>query len=84
MDIFFNLVSKFGETPNRVLTDTINSFLWITDNLFLYSKEGRGIYMYNLDNGSVSRILTGTEDYELKGFENGILKYDDIEVQFQY
>ncbi len=79
-----NFISKFGETPNRVLTDTINSFLWITDNLFLYSKEGRGIYMYNLDNGSVSRILTGTEDYELKGFENGILKYDDIEVQFQY
>lgn len=79
-----NFISKFGEAPNRQLSDTIDSFLWANNNIFIYSKKGKGIYLYNLDNGIVSRVLTGTEDYELKGFENGILKFDDTEVQIQY
>lgn len=77
-------ISKFDNTPNRELSDTINSYLWLDNNNFLYSKKGKGMYVYNLETGTVRRILTGTEDYELKGFENGILKYDDTEIEFQY
>ena len=77
-------ISKFDNTPNRELSDTINSYLWLDNNNFLYSKKGKGMYVYNLETGTVRRILTGTEDYELKGFENGILKYDDKEIEFQY
>lgn len=79
-----NFISKFGDSPNRILSDTINSFLWVNNDLFLYSKKGKGIYAYNLQNGVVTRVISGTEDYELKDFENGILKYDDVEVPFQY
>lgn len=77
-------ISKFGEQPNRELSDTINSYLWINNDLFLYSKKGKGIYIYNLEDGTVRRIITGTEEYELKGYKDGILRYDNIETEFQY
>lgn len=77
-------ISKFGEQPNRELSDTIDTYLWVNNNLFLYSKNKKGIYLYNLENGAVSRVISGTEEYKLKGFKDGILKYDNTEIQFQY
>ena len=75
-------ISKFGEQPNRELADTISSFLWINNDLFAYSKRGKGIFLYNLQDGTISRLITGTDEYELKGFEDGILKYDNTEIRF--
>ena len=77
-------ISKFGEQPNRELSDSISSYLWVDNNLFLYSKKNKGIYIYNLENGAVSRVISGTEDYKLKGYKDGILKYDNTEMIFQY
>lgn len=77
-------ISKSEDRPNRILSDSINTYLWINNSLFLYSKPGKGIYLFNLDDGSIRRVITGDEEYELKGFENGILKYDNTEMEFQY
>ena len=77
-------ISKSSDRPNRELSDTINSYLWLSDSLFIYSKNGKGIYVYNLDDGSVKRFIVGEETYKLKGYENGILKYDNTEVNIQY
>lgn len=77
-------ISKTDDRPHRELSDTINSYLWIDNNLFLYSKKGKGIYLYNLDNGLVKRLINGKDPYELKGYENGILKYDNKEEKLQY
>ena len=77
-------ISKNGETPNRELNDGISSYLWLTNKYFLYSKENSGIYFYNLETGKVQRIITGNEKYDLKGFENGILKYDNQERILQF
>lgn len=75
-------ISKFGEQPNRELSDSISSYLWINNNTFIYSKQKKGIYSYNLENGIVTRILSGTDDYKLKGYKDGILKYDNTEIIF--
>ncbi len=74
-------ISKYGDQPNRELSDTINSYLWVNSDLFLYSKKGKGIYTYDLKTGTISRVITGEEDYDLKGFEDGILKYDNTEIK---
>lgn len=74
-------ISKYGEEPDRELSDTINSYLWVNSKLFLYSKKGKGIYTYDLTTGKTKRIIAGTDDYNLKGFEDGILKYDNTEVK---
>ncbi len=74
-------ISKYEEMPNRELSDTINSYLWANNDLFIYSKKGKGIFLYDLKDGTIRRVITGTEEYELKGFEDGILKYDNTEIK---
>ena len=73
-------VSRTGDNPNRELNDGVDSFLWITNNLFLYSKRGKGIYLYNLDDGNVRRLIEGKDEFYLEEFKDGILKYDDSEI----
>lgn len=77
-------ISKSEDRPDRELSDSIDTYLWLNNNLFLYSKSGKGIYLFNLDDGTVRRVITGDSEYELKGYGNGILKYDNVEEQFQY
>ena len=70
-------ISLSGDNPNRELNDSIDYYIWISNDHFVYSKKGKGIYLYNLTNGNVSRVINGNENYELKEFKDGILKYDD-------
>lgn len=79
-----NFISKYGDNPNRQLVDNMNYYLWLTNDYFLYSKSGKGIFFYNLKTGKVQRIITGDEEYKLKGYENGILKFDNEERQLQF
>lgn len=78
-------ISKDGEKANREINDSIDSFLWLTNNYFLFSKSGKGIYFYNLDTGRIQRVHTGNNEFIFKSYENGILKYDnneEIELHF--
>lgn len=77
-------ISSQGDAPNRELNDSIHSYIWITNDLLVYSRPKAGLFKYNLVNGRVERFLTGDEEFNIKGFENGILKYDDKEIQLQY
>lgn len=72
-----NFISSSGENPNRELNDSIDYYVWATNDYFIYSKKEKGIYLYNLMNGNVSRILEGNGTYELKEFKDGILKFDN-------
>lgn len=74
-------ISKRGEEPNRELNDSINSYLWASNDIFIYSKKEKGIYLYNLEEGKVSRILEGSNEFQLKEYKDGILYYDNKEVK---
>ena len=77
-------ISKMGDSPNRELNDRIDDYLWAGNDYFIYSKEGKGIFLYNLNDGLIKRIVTGSKKYELKQFENGILKYDNQEINVEF
>ena len=79
-----NFISKDNEHPNRQLTDRMDYYLWLNNDYFLYSKANKGIFFYNLNTGRVQRVLTGTEEYKLIDYENGILRYDDNAIQLQF
>ncbi len=73
-------ISIDKQAPNRELNDSIDSYLWISNDNFIYSKKGKGIYSYNLQNGIVTRIYEGKDDFIIKGYENGILYYDNTSL----
>ena len=79
-------VSEFGNEPDRELNDGVSTYLWESNDYFIYSKRGSGIYFYNLSTGRIQRIVTGkiTEEFNIKGYENGILEYDDKKCQLQF
>lgn len=74
-------ISQLNSYPNREINDNIDDYLWISNNHFIYSKKGKGIYSYNLEDGRVTRLVEGRKDYELKKYENGILYYDNNELE---
>lgn len=73
-------ISQSVDNPNRELNDNINSYLWISNYSFVYSKSGKGIYLYNLQDGRVTRIVEGKEKFKLKEYKDGILYYDENEI----
>ena len=70
-------ISKTGENPNREIYDGINSFMWCPNNRFVYSKLKKGIFIYDLETGIVSRLIEGDGDFKFTKYEDGILTYDE-------
>lgn len=77
-------ISKDGSLPNRELNDTISTFTWINDTYFVYSKYGRGIYLYDLSNARTQTLVEGKQEFNIKSFENNTLKYDNDEVNLEF
>ena len=44
-------------------------YCWATNEYFIYSKRGNGIYFYNLNTGRIQRIITGSkiQEFNIKG-----------------
>ncbi len=79
-------VSEFGNEPDRELNDGVSTYLWASNDYFIYSKKSLGIYFYNLNTGRIQRIITGssTEEFNIKSYEDNILEYDDKKYQLQF
>lgn len=73
-------ISQSGDNPNRELNDNINSYIWTSNYNFVYSKSGKGIYLYNLKDGRVIRIVEGKDEFKIKEYKDGILYYDKSEI----
>lgn len=77
-------ISKDGENPNRELNDTVYTYIWFNSEILIFSQKNVGIFYYNVINGQKNALSTGDEEYKLKSFENGVLKYDNSELIIQY
>lgn len=74
-------IATSDDRPNRELNDTVDSYLWLSNDLFIYSKMEEAIFAYDLVTGKVQRLIEGNDKFVLKGYKDGILKYDNKEVQ---
>lgn len=77
-------ISKNSNYPNREITDRIDYYLWFNDYILLYSQSKKGIFYIDLRTGQKQILLEGEDNFKLKSFENGVLKYDDKEVNIQF
>lgn len=78
-----SFLSKDGNNPNNELKETMNSYIWYNDHIFLYGKTQDGIYMYDVINRETKKLLSGEDNFEIKGLEDNKLKYDNKSVQLQ-
>ena len=77
-------IAQNDQYPNCELNESIYSYVWINDYCIAYSKYGKGIYYYDLKNQIKGSIITGDDNFEIKSYKNGILKYDNKELNVQY
>ena len=77
-------ISKNGSYANRELTDPIDSYVWISDNFFVYGIKGKGIYCYNTLDGNKQTLVEGQQDFEIKKFEDNTIYYDREEINISF
>ena len=73
--------SKDESLPDCTLIDVVNSYVWVDDDIFVYSIEKNGIYYFDLNTREKHDILVEDNkeknNYTFKDFKNGILTFDD-------
>lgn len=82
-DISYKLlrfISLNSENYNFDLDLRVDSYLWLNDDNFAYSIRNQGIYRYNVITKETQIIIEGTEEFDLREYNSGYLKYDDKEV----
>ena len=72
--------SKTSDYPNRELNEKINQGFFANDNIYVYSIENKGIYTYDVISGNTNTIITGEENFVLKEYDNGLLHYDEKQI----
>lgn len=83
MNVYF--IAQNEAFTNCELNESMNSYVWMNDYCFVYSKQGKGIYFYDLQNQKKGSLLTGKEPYKIVSYENGKLTYDEDKVlEIQY
>lgn len=83
MNVYF--ISQNEAFTNCELNESIDTYVWMNDYCFVYSKQGKGIYFYDLKNQKKGSIITGEEQYKIVSYENGKLTYDGNKVlEIQY
>lgn len=78
-NVYFISIDR--NNPDKMLNEQITSGIFIDDINFIYSIESKGIYVFNLLNNKKTDLITGEEKFEIKEYTNGILKYDEKEIQ---
>lgn len=77
-----SFISKNGEFSNRELNDNVYTYTWLNSDILIFSQQKNGIFYYNVITGERSTIIRNEEqDFKIKGIENGVLEYDDSELE---
>lgn len=77
-------ISQNEQLVDCELRESVNSYLWLSETLLAYSRNGKGIYYYDLKNQTKGILIAGDETYNLKTYQDGILKYDEKEISIQF
>lgn len=78
-------LSKNGEFPNRELIKAVDTYTWISDNYFLYSVYGEGIYRFDATNGeNIVVVEDKDKPCKIEKVQNDVLIYDGKEIFIEY
>ena len=77
-------ISKDSNIANKQLNDFVDTCAWLSDSIFLYSQPKSGIYYYNLDLNQKGILISGRDQFKIKSAINGIVKYDNTQVEVKF
>ena len=76
------------EHPNNEFDDTleITSYVWADDSHMIYGVSGDGIYIYDAENRTTEKILSGKDTYKITNYnrETEIIEYDDVKAKINF
>lgn len=86
--INIKIKSSDGSFPNNEFDETleINSYVWADDTHFIYSIYEDGIYIYDAENRTTEKLLSGKEEFKITDYDRNtnIIKYDDKQAKITY
>lgn len=75
--ICIRFLSLNDNLPDTELKANVFKLFWINDDSIIYSVKNKGIYYYNLSNKYIQELTSGNDEFDIKSYENGVIKYDD-------
>lgn len=82
------IMSIDKEHPNNEFDDTleITSYVWADDSHMIYGVSGDGIYIYDAENRTTEKILSGKDTYKITNYnrETEIIEYDDVKAKINF
>lgn len=77
------IISLNSNYMNSELRENMNSFIWASDTILIYSVSGKGIYAYNAVTRKYTTIKLGNATFELKEYKDGVLNYDSTSISLK-
>lgn len=70
-------ISKTDEYPDSELANFVNTYKWVNDVNFVYSRKGNGIYVYNVATKDEKIVIEGNDNFNITNYENNTITYDN-------
>lgn len=61
--------------------DGLNNIYQLNDTMFVYSLEGKGIYVYEANNMRTTQIVSGTDKYKIIEIKDNTIYYDKTSIK---
>ncbi len=74
------IISNDDNNPSSQILSNCDSHLWISEDILAYSVSKNGIYLYNAKDFTTKELIKGNNNFNIKSYENGVLKYDNTQV----
>ena len=79
-DPIIYIISNDDNNPSSQILSNCNSHLWLSEDVLAYSINKSGIYLYNAKDFTTKELVKGNNNFNIKSYENGVLKYDNTQV----
>ena len=73
--------SRDKENIDSIINVTgLNNIYQLNDTVFVYSIEGKGIYIYEASQMKTTQIVSGTDQYKINEVKDNTIYYDNTSI----
>ena len=80
----YKFVSIDRKNPDFEIIDNVKSFMWLDNTHFVYGVSNKGIFMVDALTRKQTDVVRGTSTYNITKYEDGVLYYDNSQVNVNF